>query len=63
MTRKKVKRYLEYFDKKKDAWIRINDENYSEEATKIFDYITAEIEINCLIEEMNTNINDKGEKN
>mgnify|MGYP003132370316 CR=1 FL=1 len=63
MTRKKIKRYLEYFDKKKDAWIRIQDDNYSEESIKVYDYIMAEIEISCLMEEMNQEINDEGEKN
>ena len=63
MTKKKLKRYLEYFDKKKDAWIRIQDDNYSEESIKVYDYIMAEIEISCLMEEMNQEINDEGEKN
>ena len=63
MTNKKLKRYLEYFDKKKDAWIRIQDDNYSEESIKIYDYIMAEIEISCLMEAMNQEINDEGERN
>ena len=50
--RKAVKRYLEYFDKKNDKWVRVSEKEFSEEAIKIYDYITAEMEIRCLIEEM-----------
>ena len=52
MSRKirKLKRYLEYFDKNHDRWVRI--ENYNEEAMKVYDFIMAEIEISCLIEDM-----------
>lgn len=62
MTKKKVKRYLEFFDKKKDTWIRVQDDSYSEEATKIYDYIMAEIEINCLIEDLKQAKDEKGER-
>lgn len=62
MTKKKVKRYLEFFDKKKDTWIRVQDDSYSEEATKIYDYIMAEIEINCLIEDLKQTKDEKGER-
>tara|TARA_X000001382_G_scaffold103203_1_gene78067 strand:+ start:300 stop:503 length:204 start_codon:yes stop_codon:yes gene_type:complete len=62
--RKAVKRYLEYFDKKNDKWVRVSEKEFSEEAIKIYDYITAEMEIRCLIEDMeNTKLeNDKTEK-
>tara|TARA_R100000781_G_scaffold95995_1_gene60086 strand:+ start:1460 stop:1663 length:204 start_codon:yes stop_codon:yes gene_type:complete len=62
--RKAVKRYLEYFDKKNDKWVRVSEKEFSEEAIKIYDYITAEMEIRCLIEDMeNTKLeNDETEK-
>ena len=59
---KKIKRYLEYFDKTRDAWIRVEDDNYTEEAMHIFDYIMAEIEIQCLIEDMKNKIETTEDK-
>ena len=59
---KKLKRYLEYFDKTRDAWIRVGDDNYTEEAMHIFDYIMAEIEIQCLIEDMKNKIETTEDK-
>lgn len=63
--RKAVKRYLEYFDKKNDKWVRVSEKEFSEEAIKIYDYISAEMEIRCLIEDMeNTKLEkDKTKKN
>ena len=59
--RKAVKRYLEYFDKKNDKWVRVSEKEFSEEAIKIYDYITAEMEIRCLIEDMENTKLENGE--
>jgi len=50
--RKNVKRHLEYFDKKKNKWIRVPERKFTEEALKVYDFINAQMEIECLIEEM-----------
>lgn len=58
---KKIKRYLEYFDKENKKWVRVEGEGYNDEAMRIFDYISAELEIGCLIEEMNIRLKEERE--
>ena len=44
MTRKK-RRDMEVYDRKTGEWIKVNSENFSEKVMKIYDYMTAEMQI------------------
>lgn len=52
MTRKK-RRDMEVYDKKTGEWKKVSSENFSEKVMKIYDYMTAEMQILERIDIMN----------
>jgi len=52
MTRKK-RRDMEVYDRKTGEWKKVNSENFSEKVMKIYDYMTAEMQILERIDIMN----------
>lgn len=52
MTRKK-QRDMEVYDRKTGEWKKVNSENFSEKIMKIYDYMTAEMQILERIDIMN----------
>jgi len=61
MTRKK-RREMEVYDKKSGKWIRVNSKNFSDRIMKIYDYMTAEMQILDRINMMNERLGIKADK-
>ena len=61
MTRKK-RRDMEVYDRKTGEWKKVNSENFSEKVMKIYDYMTAEMQILERIDIMNEQMGIDTEK-
>lgn len=53
---------MEVYDKKSGKWIRVNSKNFSDRIMKIYDYMTAEMQILDRINMMNERLGIKADK-
>jgi len=61
MVKKRKIQHMEYFDKKRNRWIKVMVEKVDDKLLEMHDYVIAQIDIHTTMEEMKDGI--KPEKN